>query len=49
MSLFDTISAVLCEAEEEESRRLDPNIFLSIPPSAADVAALSLLKELIHF
>ena len=41
MSLFDTISVVLCEAEEEESRRLDPNIFLSIPPSAADVAALS--------
>ena len=41
MSLFDIISIVLCKAEEEEWWRRDPNIFLCIPASAADAAAVS--------
>ena len=39
MSLFDIISVVLCEAEEEW--RTDPNIFLRMPASAADAVAVS--------
>ena len=39
ISLFDIISVVLCEPEEEW--RPDPNIFLCIPASAADAAAVS--------
>ena len=41
MSLFDIISVVLCEAEEEEWRRPDPNTFLCIPATAADAAAVN--------
>ena len=41
ISLFDIIRVVvLCEAEEEEWRRLDPKIFLCIPASAVDAAAV---------
>ena len=41
ISSYDIISVVLCEAEEEEWRRTDPKIFLCIPASAADVAAVN--------
>ena len=51
ISSFDIISVVLfdkakskgrlCGAEEEEWRRPDPKIFLCIPASAADAAAVN--------
>ena len=41
ISLFDIIKVVLCEAEEEEWRWPDPNIFLCIPASPADAAAVN--------
>ena len=42
ISLFDIISVVvLCEAEDEGRLWPDPNIFLCIPASAADVAAVN--------
>ena len=42
ISLFDIINVIiLCEAEEEEWRRPDPNIFLCIPTSAADAAVVN--------
>ena len=41
ISLFDIIRVVLCEVEEEEWRQPDPNIFLCIPASAADAAAVN--------
>ena len=40
--LFDIISVVvLCEAEDERRLWPDPNIFLCIPASAADAAAVN--------
>ena len=40
--MFDIISVVvLCEAEEEEWRRPDPKIFLCIPASTTDAAAVN--------
>ena len=42
ISSFDIISiALLCEAEEEEWQQPDPKIFLCIPESAADAAAVN--------
>ena len=42
ISSFDIINVViLCEAEEEEWWWPDPNIFLCIPASAANAAAVS--------
>ena len=39
ISSFDIISAVVCEAESKGS--LEPNIFLCIPVSVADAAAVN--------
>ena len=41
ISLFDIISVVLCEAEDEGRLCPDPKIFLCIPTSAADAAAVN--------
>ena len=38
ITFFDIISLVLCEAEEEDWRRPNPNIYLCITASAADAA-----------
>ena len=38
---FDIISVVVCEAEDEGRLYPDPKIFLCIPASAVDVAAVN--------
>ena len=41
ISSVDIINVVLCEAEDEGRLWPDPNIFLCIPASAADAAAVN--------
>ena len=41
MDIISVIVLLLCGAEEEEWRRPDLNIFLCIPASAADAAAVN--------
>ena len=42
ISLLDIINVVLCKAEEEWRPDPDPNIFICIPTSAADAAAVNI-------